>query len=74
MELRRSRRPFIDLTLIEEALGLGGEADVRLAFMRPGRPVENEYIEGFNGKFRDGCLNEHWFVTMDHARRAIEPD
>ena len=46
--------------------------DIRLAFIRPGKPVENEYIESFNGKFRDECLNEHWFVTMDHARRAIE--
>jgi len=48
------------------------EADVRLAFIRPGKPVENEYIESFDGRFRDECLNEHWFVTMDHARRAIE--
>jgi putative transposase len=46
--------------------------DIRLAFIRPGKPVENEYIESFNGKFRDECLNEHWFFTMDHARRAIE--
>jgi putative transposase len=46
--------------------------DLRLAFIRPGKPVENAYIESFNGKFRDECLNEHWFVTMDHARRAIE--
>jgi putative transposase len=45
---------------------------IRLAFIRPGKPVENAYIESFNGKFRDECLNEHWFVTMDHARREIE--
>ncbi len=45
---------------------------IRLAFIRPGKPVENAYIESFNGKFRDECLNEHWFVTMDHARRLIE--
>jgi putative transposase len=44
---------------------------VRL-FIRPGKPVENAYIESFNGKFRDECLNEHWFVTMAHARRVIE--
>jgi putative transposase len=30
------------------------------------------YIESFNGKFRDECLNEHWFVTMAQARRVIE--
>jgi putative transposase len=45
---------------------------VRLSFIRPGKPNENAYIESFNGKFRDECLNEHWFVTMAHARRVIE--
>jgi putative transposase len=46
--------------------------NVRLSFIRPGRPNENAYIESFNGKFRDECLNEHWFVTMAQARRVIE--
>ena len=45
---------------------------VQLNFIRPGKPVENAYIESFNGRFRDECLNEHWFVTMAHARQAIE--
>ena len=48
------------------------EAGVRLNFIRPGKPVENAYIESFNGRFRDECLNEHWFLTMAHARRVIE--
>lgn len=48
------------------------ERGVRLNFIRPGKPVENAYIESFNGRFRDECLNEHWFVTMAHARRVIE--
>jgi len=47
-------------------------ANVRLSFIRPGHPNENAYIESFNGKFRDECLNEHWFVTMAQARRVIE--
>ena len=47
-------------------------SNVRLSFIRPGKPNENAYIESFNGKFRDECLNEHWFVTMAHARRIIE--
>lgn len=47
-------------------------AGVRLSFIRPGKPVENAYIESFNGKFRDECLNEHWFVTMAQAKRIIE--
>lgn len=45
---------------------------VTLAFIRPGKPVENAYIESFNGKFRDECLNEHWFITMAQARAIIE--
>ena len=48
------------------------EANVKLSFIRPGKPNENAYIESFNGKFRDECLNEHWFMTMAHARRLIE--
>ena len=45
---------------------------VRLHFITPGKPVENAYIESFNGKFRDECLNEHWFLDLDHARELIE--
>ncbi len=48
------------------------ERNVRLAFIRPGKPVDNCYIESFNGRFRDECLNEHWFITMQHARSVIE--
>lgn len=45
---------------------------VTLNFIRPGKPVENAYIESFNGRFRDECLNEHWFLTLQHARGVIE--
>lgn len=45
---------------------------VKLAFIRPGKPVENAYIESFNGRFRDECLNENWFLTLGHARDIIE--
>jgi putative transposase len=45
---------------------------VQLHFIRPGKPVENAYIESFNGKFRDECLNEHWFVSLEQARQVIE--
>jgi putative transposase len=48
------------------------ETNVQLSFIRPGKPNENAYIESFNGKFRDECLNEHRFVTMKHARDVIE--
>ena len=45
---------------------------VRLDFIHPGKPVENAFGESFNGKFRDECLNEHLFETLDHARKIIE--
>jgi putative transposase len=45
--------------------------NVRLHFIRPGRPVENAFIESFNGKFRDECLNANWFHGLDHAREVV---
>ncbi len=45
---------------------------LQLRFIQPGKPQQNAYIESFNGKFRDECLNEHWFVSMRHARQVIE--
>jgi putative transposase len=45
---------------------------VGLEFIRPGKPMENGYVESFNGKFRDECLNSHWFVSLQDARRIIE--
>ncbi|OXS96823.1 hypothetical protein B7H01_04025 [Pandoraea apista] len=48
------------------------EVGITLSFIRPGKPVENAYIESVNGRFRDECLNEHWFVSLRHAKRLIE--
>jgi len=45
---------------------------VTLRFIRPGKPIENAYVESFNGKFRDECLNEHWFVNLVDAKEVIE--
>ena len=45
---------------------------VHIHFIRPGKPVENAYAESFNGKLRDECLNENWFITMEDARTRIE--
>jgi len=44
---------------------------IRLILIQPGRPMQNGYIESFNGKFRDECQNEHWFETLAQAREAI---
>jgi len=46
--------------------------DIRLAFIRPGKPVENAYIESFNGKFRDECLSMEWFRNRIDAKIVIE--
>ncbi len=48
------------------------ERGVELAFIRPGKPIENCFVESFNGRFRDECLNAHWFLSLDDARRRIE--
>lgn len=45
---------------------------VKLNFIQPGKPVQNAYVESFNGKLRDECLNESWFKTLDEARTIIE--
>ena len=45
---------------------------VKLAFIQPGKPTQNAYIESFNGRFRDECLNDHWFSTLHEARVLIE--
>ena len=45
---------------------------VTLEFIRPGKPAENGYIESFNGKLRDECLNVELFFGIDDARRKLE--
>lgn len=49
----------------------GYENGVKLKLIHPGKPTQNGYIESFNGKFRDECLNEHWFRDLAHAREII---
>ena len=44
---------------------------IRHILIEPGRPMQNGYIESFNGKFRDELLNEHWFETLHQARTAM---
>jgi putative transposase len=41
---------------------------VKLDFIRPGKPTENAFIESFNGRLRDECLNVNEFATLDEAR------
>ena len=45
---------------------------VELRLIEPGKPNPNAYVESFNCRLRDECLNEHWFTSLLHARTAIE--
>lgn len=48
------------------------ETSVKLGFIQPGKPTQNAFVERLNGKFRNECLNMHWFRTLDDARYEIE--
>jgi putative transposase len=48
------------------------EKQIRLDFIRPGKPIENAFAESFNGRFRDECLSASWFTGLDDARRTVE--
>ena len=48
------------------------QREIDLRFIQPGKPTQNAFVESFNGKFREECLDTHWFTTLDDARRAIE--
>ena len=40
-------------------------------FIQPGKPTQNAFVESFNGKFRDYCLNLHWFASLEDAQSTI---
>ena len=52
-------------------MGWASSHGIQHILIQPGRPMQNGYIESFNGKFRDECLNEQWFETLHQARTAI---
>ena len=56
---------------LEVDTSLGGER-VKLDFIRPGKPTDNAFVESFHDKFRDECLDEHYFSTLLEARAIIE--
>ncbi len=73
-------RPLLDTLILDNGPEFAGTAldawavqrGVQLHFIQPGKPVQNAFIESFNGKFRDECLNEHWFLTLQEAQLVIE--
>ena len=48
------------------------EQGIRLLHIQPGKPMQNGHVESFNGRFRDECLNHHWFRTLADAKEKIE--
>jgi putative transposase len=59
---------FISKVMDEWAYERGVEID----FSRPGKPTDNAKVESFNGRLRQECLNEHWFLSLDDAKTKIE--
>ena len=45
---------------------------VKLAFSRPGKPTDNALIEAFNSRFRQECLNQHWFLSLEDAQTKVD--
>ena len=48
------------------------ERGVGLRFIEPGKPIQNAFVESFQGRLRDECLDRHWFVSLPDARHTIE--
>jgi putative transposase len=59
---------FISKVLDQRAYLNGVELD----FSRPGKPTDNAFIEAFNGRLRQECLNESWFLSLDDAREKVK--
>lgn len=80
LEQLRERRGLPQVLVMDNGPEFAGRAldawayqqGVRLHFIDPGKPVQNAFIESFNGKMRDECLNEHWFLSLGEARETIE--
>ena len=47
------------------------ERGIELRLIEAGKPTQNAFVESFNGKFRDECLNEHWFGSLAEARAIV---
>jgi putative transposase len=48
------------------------ERGIKLQFNQPGKPTQNPFVESFNGKFREYCLNLHWFRSLEEAKHEID--
>ena len=48
------------------------ELGIEWHYITPGKPMQNGFVESFNGRLRDECLNEHLFTNLNEARQIIE--
>jgi putative transposase len=67
--IRVDNGPEFASKLLDQWAYLNG---VDLDFSRPGKPTDNGLIEAFNGRLRQECLNENWFLSLDDAREKVE--
>lgn len=80
LDLLFTTSPVPDTVILDNGPEFAGTAldawaaqhGVHLHFIQLGKPVQSAFIESFNGKFRDECLNEHWFLTLQEAQLVIE--
>jgi putative transposase len=80
LEGLRERRGLPEVMVMDNGPEFAGQAldawacqrGVNLHCIEPGKPVQNALIESFKGRLRDECLNEHWFIGLEDARRSIE--
>ncbi len=68
-KIRVDNGPEFTSKIVDQWAYLNG---VELDFIRPGKPTDNALIESFNGRFRQECLNENWFLSLDDAREKVE--
>ena len=55
-----------------EFLSWAYRKEIEIEYIEPGKPIQNAYVESFNSRFRDECLNEHEFLDLEDAKKKIE--
>ena len=80
LERLRAERGVPDEIVLDNGPELAGKAldqwayerGVGLRFIEPGKPIQNAFVESFQGRRRDECLDRHWFVSLADARHTVE--
>jgi putative transposase len=67
--IRMDNGPEFTSRVLDQWAYLNG---VELDFIRPGKPTDNALIEAFNARFREECLNESWFLSLEDAREKVD--